>query len=168
MDCEGAGMQMQARKQTGQTLVLPSKLLRLPVYLMFLLASEGRRQAEGRGWKFLIPHYALLSSLEEFGPSSQKELSRRIGFDESDLVGLVDLLEREGLVERRIDSRDRRRHALTLTAKGRRRAVATGRELTRRVAAFLGALSVHEQEELRRLLLRALAPHDPRVRAEAP
>ncbi|HYV66857.1 MAG TPA: MarR family winged helix-turn-helix transcriptional regulator [Myxococcales bacterium] len=160
-------MPTQVAKERGQTLFLPEKLLRLPVYLMFLLASEGRRQAEGRGWKFLIPHYALLSSLEEFGPSSQKELSRRIGFDESDLVRLVDMLEREGLVERRIDPRDRRRHALTLTAKGRRRATVTGRELTRRVAVFLGALTAHEQEQLRRLLLRALAPHDPRVRADA-
>ena len=158
---------MEAGRQTGETLFLPAKLLRLPVYLMFLLASEGRRQAEGKGWKFLIPHYALLSSLEEFGPSSQKELSRRIGFDESDLVRLVDMLEREGLVERRIDSRDRRRHSLTLTSKGRRRAAVTGRELRRRVAGFLGALTTREQQQLRRLLLRALAPHDPRVRPDA-
>jgi DNA-binding MarR family transcriptional regulator len=112
---------MKEKQDASGTLLLPRKLLRLPVYLMFILASEGKRRAEASGWKFLIPHFAVLASLEEFGPSSQKELSRRIGFDESDLVELVDMLERAGLLERRTDPKDRRRHALTLTAKGKRR-----------------------------------------------
>lgn len=147
-----------------EALLWPRALLRLPVYLMFLVAKEGRRQAVERGWRFLIPHLAVLASLEEFGATSQKQLSRRIDFDESDLVDLLRELERYGWVERRKDPSDARRHALGLTPSGRKRLARAQKELGERIAEFLGALSRKEQAQLNELLLRVLAAHDPRVR----
>ncbi|HEX4620020.1 MAG TPA: MarR family transcriptional regulator [Myxococcaceae bacterium] len=154
--------------QAEAPLFLPDRLLRFPTYLMYLLATEGRRQAQERGWKYLIPHLAVLASLDEFGSTSQKELSRRIQFDESDLVDLLRMLERERLVQRRKDPADARRHALALTPKGRTRLAQMERDLARRVGEFLGALSPREQDQLRDLVLRALASHDSRVRLTPP
>ena len=54
--------------------------------------------------------------------ASQKELSDAVGLDPSDLVGLIDILERAGLIARERDRADRRRHAIVLTALGRQRA----------------------------------------------
>jgi DNA-binding MarR family transcriptional regulator len=154
--------------QPEAPLFLPDRLLRFPTYVMYLLALEGRRQAQERGWKYLIPHLAVLASLDEFGSTSQKELSRRIQFDESDLVDLLRMLEREGLVQRRKDPADARRHALVLTPKGKTRLAQMERDLSRRVGEFLSALGPREQEQLRELVVRALAPHDPRVRVTPP
>jgi DNA-binding MarR family transcriptional regulator len=49
---------------------------------------------------------------------SQRELADALGLPESRIVGLVDVLEGHGLVERRTDPRDRRARQLNLTAEG--------------------------------------------------
>jgi DNA-binding MarR family transcriptional regulator len=63
---------------------------------------------------------------------SQQELSRRLGIYAPKVVGLLDGLETQGLVERRVSPSDRRRHELILTSKGQallKRAVAIGAAL---------------------------------------
>jgi DNA-binding MarR family transcriptional regulator len=63
---------------------------------------------------------------------SQQELSRRLGIYAPKVVGLLDGLETQGLVERRVSPNDRRRHELLLTPKGQallKRAVAIGAAL---------------------------------------
>ena len=62
-----------------------------------------------------------LSDLSEAGPLSQQELGQALRINPSNLVGLLDLLEVDGLLERVRDPHDRRRHIVTLTAMGRRR-----------------------------------------------
>ena len=52
-------------------------------------------------------------------PLSQREMGDRLLVDKSDLTGLVDRMEKAGLVERRAAADDRRRHAVSLTAKGK-------------------------------------------------
>jgi DNA-binding MarR family transcriptional regulator len=49
---------------------------------------------------------------------SQSEIARQIGTDKSIVVAIVDDLERKGYAERHRSTEDRRRNALTLTAKG--------------------------------------------------
>ena len=88
---------------------------------------------------------------------SQRELSDRLGIDPSDIVGLVDVLEGAGLVERRRDEADRRRYALELTDEGWA-AVERFDELAGRVSdALLANLTDAEQAELARLVAKALA-----------
>jgi len=53
-------------------------------------------------------------------PLSQREVSALIGIDASDVVDLVDRLERAGFVRRRRDEEDRRRNVLELTTDGLR------------------------------------------------
>ena len=50
--------------------------------------------------------------------SSQAVLAREIGIDKSGLVAILDDLETKGLAARGRSTEDRRRNALTLTAKG--------------------------------------------------
>ena len=50
---------------------------------------------------------------------SQREVAKAIGLPESRIVGLVDRLESEGWIERRMEASDRRMRALHLTSKGR-------------------------------------------------
>ena len=47
------------------------------------------------------------------------ELGRRSGLETSSMTGLIDRMERDGLVERRDDASDRRVQRINLTKKGR-------------------------------------------------
>lgn len=71
---------------------------------------------------------------------SQRELADALGLPSSRIVGLVDALESEGLIERRPNARDRRARAIHLTR--------TGRAAMRRIAAISAAF---EQEQSRGL-----------------
>jgi DNA-binding MarR family transcriptional regulator len=51
---------------------------------------------------------------------SQREVGQVIGLPDSRIVGLVDRLEERGWIERRANNRDRRTHALHVTASGRK------------------------------------------------
>jgi DNA-binding MarR family transcriptional regulator len=90
---------------------------------------------------------------------SQREVARAIGLPDTRIVALVDRLERRGWVERRPGARDRRSHALHLTA--------AGREVLARVAAlsheheeaFTEGLSPAERDGLIGLLERVAANH---------
>lgn len=64
-------------------------------------------------WSPLI-HLAKLD-----GPITQSELAHRIGLDTSSLVRLLDQLAAKGMLERRVDPKDRRARLLVLTDRGR-------------------------------------------------
>ena len=65
--------------------------------------------------------FAVLNHLSESSPLSQQELGQALRINPSNLVGLLDLLEADGLLVRVRDPHDRRRHLVTLTPMGRRR-----------------------------------------------
>ena len=79
------------------------------------LMNEGLAQVDARKW-----HYAVLASLQEYGPGSQATLSRRTGIYRSDMVGVLNELAERGLVERMPDPDDRGRNVITITTQGRR------------------------------------------------
>jgi DNA-binding MarR family transcriptional regulator len=152
----------------GDALPYPRRLLAYPSALMFLLMREAFRLGQKRSLEattpveqMRFPHFAILASLDEFGPTSQKEISDRLRFDPSDLVGFVDWLEKAGLVERRRDERDRRRYALELTAAGRRSLDARAQSAERLNAELFGSLTRDQRRELHDLLLRAVASRSP-------
>jgi DNA-binding MarR family transcriptional regulator len=72
----------------------------------------------------LAPHgvtpaqYGLLEVLWERDEQSGAELSERLQLDSATMTGLLDRLERAGLVIRRADSTDRRVNRVALTAQG--------------------------------------------------
>jgi DNA-binding MarR family transcriptional regulator len=132
------------------------------MYVMLALSRVGYQHAVQNKVKMRIPHYAVLASLAEFGPDSQQSISQRIGFDKSDVTKIINALEAEQLVERKEDKEDRRRHWVTLTAKGKKQLELSDKEIVAAMKDFLGALSSAEYEQLLKLLRKAMAAHDPR------
>jgi DNA-binding MarR family transcriptional regulator len=131
----------------------------LRVRTAYLLSQAGRAQSarflEGLAPLGLRPkQFALLNHIALDEGRSQRQLGRQLGLDPSGLVGTIDELERRGLLERRANPDDRRRHALHLTADGRAK-LDEGRAVAQRIAAqLLGALDDREVAALRDLLAR--------------
>jgi DNA-binding MarR family transcriptional regulator len=92
------------------------------------------------------------------------ELAERAGVARATMTGLIDTLERDGLVTRRPDPVDRRMMSVHLTARGEEtlRSVLPGH--FRNMAAVMGPLSEAERKTLVRLLTKVLT----RVEAPAP
>ena len=88
---------------------------------------------------------------------SQQALAARLGVDATTMVGLIDLLQTEGIVTRRPDPADRRRNAIELTAAGRRLHSEAAAAFTAAEAAFLAPLGDADAERFQRALRTLLA-----------
>lgn len=64
-------------------------------------------------------HVATLIELRDGGAMTQSALSERLHLDPTNVVAILNDLEREGLAERTRDPDDRRRHIVDATAKAR-------------------------------------------------
>ncbi|MEV4000645.1 MarR family winged helix-turn-helix transcriptional regulator [Actinomadura sp. NPDC049753] len=118
------------------------------------LITEGLAHADARKW-----HYAVLASLQEYGPGSQATLSRRTGIYRSDMVGVLNELAERGLVERAPDPDDRRRNVITITAQGRRHLRRLDRVLDDLHEELLAPLLPAERDQFVQLLTRLLDHH---------
>src|ERR1039457_510594 len=119
------------------------------------LTSAGLRQHQHQH------QHAILCCLAEFGPECQSDIAARLGIDSGDMVAFVDDLERAGLVSRRRDERDRRRQILILAPAGSRLLSQAEMLLDQITATIFAPLDTSETDELRRLMLRVIAHHEP-------
>jgi DNA-binding MarR family transcriptional regulator len=106
--------------------------------------------------------WGALNVLDAEGPITQHALCTCVGMDPSSMVGTIDDLESQGLVERRRNPADRRAYALHITPLGRE-TLSRGRQLARSAQDdLLAPLTDEEREQLHRLLHRlALAKLGP-------
>lgn len=102
--------------------------------------------------------FAVLHHLRQAGPLSQQDLGGALGINPSNLVGLLDALEADGLVLRPRDPADRRRHLVGLTPAGQRRLVQAKRSVAQAEHDLLAPLDPNEREQLHGFLER-LAGH---------
>ena len=91
--------------------------------------------AVGQSWKRLfrqimaeqglnnIPVLPLSTLLQDGDGIRQRELAKRLGVESTAVVRVLDNLEKDGLVKREEDSKDRRAKLIFLTDKGRSLAV---------------------------------------------
>jgi len=105
----------------------------------------------------------LLDRMDEGAALPMTGLARELRCDTSNLTGLADRLEEQGLVERLTPRHDRRVRGLALTDKGRavRQALATS---IREGNPLLDALTPAECETLSHLLTRMIEAAQPPVR----
>ncbi|GAQ53992.1 MarR family winged helix-turn-helix transcriptional regulator [Streptomyces acidiscabies] len=101
-----------------------------------------------------LRHYAVLRYLAGCEGALQRELSARLGYDPSAIVGLVDDLERLTFAERRPSPDDRRSRTVVLTEAGRAFLRDTDEAGLRVTNELTGPLTSAEREVLHGLLLR--------------
>ncbi len=101
-------------------------------------------------------HFAMLSALEEFGPSSQADLSRCTGIDRSDVVAAVNAMVERGFLHRSPDPADGRRNIVTLTPEGKEHLESLSAHLADAQDELLRALSPAESKTIVELLTRVL------------
>src|SRR6266516_3988154 len=143
---------------------LPEELVASATFLLKRLGYAAKeRTMEAYESTGLHPyHYAILLVLGEGSRETQGAIADALGYDRGQLVGLLDELEERGLVERRRDPNDRRRHLVRLTPDGRR-TLKRLRTLSRQIEdEFLAPLSDKERANLHALLLRLAERHEPR------
>jgi MarR family transcriptional regulator, lower aerobic nicotinate degradation pathway regulator len=102
--------------------------------------------------------FAVLHHLHQAGPLSQQEVGGALRINPSNLVGLLDDLEADGLIVRPRDPRDRRRHLVGLTPAGHKRLRQAKHAVEQAERDLLAPLSAAEQRELHEYLER-LAGH---------
>jgi DNA-binding MarR family transcriptional regulator len=137
----------------------PARLRRKPSWLIGKVSARAHRligetmaAADGHAY-----HFAILATLDEFGPDSQVRIGQRCGIDQSDMHAMLNELTEQGHVARTPDPGDRRRNLITLTAAGRRRLEELDTTLTGVQHDILDALSATERDTLTVLLTRILA-----------
>jgi DNA-binding MarR family transcriptional regulator len=143
---------------------LPEELVASVTFLLKRLGYAAKDRAmEAYESTGLRPyHHAILIVLGEGSRETQGAIADALGFDRGQLVGLLDELEERGLVERRRDPNDRRRHLVRLTVEGKQM-LRRLRLLARRIDdEFLAPLDDDERAALHALLLRLAEKHDPR------
>lgn len=96
----------------------------------------------------------ILLRLRADGPLSQQQLLEQLSADPSNLVTMLNRLEREGLLERSRDAADRRRHIVSLTPAGATRRDRADAAVAAAEERLLSGLTAAERTTLQRLLLK--------------
>jgi MarR family transcriptional regulator, lower aerobic nicotinate degradation pathway regulator len=138
----------------------PDRFERLPSWLLSRAALRSHRllsdalATEGvRGYD-----YRVLVALAQHGSLSQTELGRIAELDRSDVVASVNDLSGGQLVKRSVDTRDRRRNSVSLTARGRRKLTRLDRVVAGVQDELLRSLSARQRAQLVALLARVGEP----------
>jgi DNA-binding MarR family transcriptional regulator len=100
-------------------------------------------------------HLVALTVLRDSGGSTQQALSTTLRIDRTNLVGLLNELEADKLIERRRSSEDRRRHLVELTTAGANQLARAELALAAVEDEVLGGLDDEQRETLYRLLQQA-------------
>jgi DNA-binding MarR family transcriptional regulator len=123
----------------------------------FLLSWNGQRIA--RNFSAALeplglrpPHFGVMTLIDSHPGSTQQELVTGSLIDPSSMVAVIDELEEMGLAERRRHPVDRRKHAVHLTARGRRTLERARSAAVETATKTFAPLEDAELETLRRLL----------------
>jgi DNA-binding MarR family transcriptional regulator len=106
--------------------------------------------------------YIVLSHLARQPAGTQLALAEAIHYDKTRLIGLLDELERDGLITRKPDPADRRARTVELTSAGRTRHAAAQADVHAMEDEFLSDLSATDRGRLRRMLSRLATEPPPR------
>lgn len=146
----------------GAPLRLPDELLNKSGFLMVRLALGFKVRAiealEAAGSSQY--HYSVLAVVGEQAHKGQATIAAALGIDPSQLVGILDALEDKRLIVRQRDPEDRRRHVVSLTAKGRQQLVRLRTTIDRLEDELFAPLDPASRQTLHTILLRLTGFHD--------
>jgi MarR family transcriptional regulator, lower aerobic nicotinate degradation pathway regulator len=149
---------------------LPEELVASNLFLLKRLGMTAKERSLDAYEELALHPYlhAILALLDAGSIETQGAIAEALGYDKGQLVGMLDDLEAGGLVERRRDPADRRRHVVRMTPAGRK-----ALERVRRLAAnleddFLAPLDAGERRQLHDLLLKLAEEHLENCRFVAP
>ena len=142
---------------------IPAELLTDPLFLLVRvgLAVKSRAVEEFEQTGFGPYHHSVLALLDEGARDTQAAIADALQLDRGTLVGLLDSLQKHGLIERHRDPNDRRRHTVTLTPAGRSQLARFRTIIASLEREFLGPLDDEERTVLLEALLRIARHHDP-------
>jgi DNA-binding MarR family transcriptional regulator len=106
-------------------------------------------------------HLLTLTVLRDLGGSTQQALAAQLSIDRTNLVGLLNELEADGLIERRRSPEDRRRHIVEVTPAGRETLAKAEFALAAVEDQVLAALDDTQREALYQLLAQATRDFNP-------
>src|ERR1700761_822116 len=112
--------------------------------------------ADRDGSSFKIKQVVALSYLRELGAVGQKYLGAVLCLDANNTVLLLNDLERDGLIVRKRDPEDRRRHVVELTETGMNVLREAELGMSEIEESLLAALDEDQRKQLRTLLRQAL------------
>ena len=115
----------------------------------FQAALEPYRLSEGR---FYVLCCLLAEEIAGHKAPSPSEIAEQLGVTRATITGLLDGLERDGYLERRHDSADRRALTIHMAAKGREVLKSFIPQQCRRTNAQMACLSPEEKQTLIALL----------------
>lgn len=124
------------------------------VETILYLYTETRRVTKQQARELGItgPQVSALKILEAVGDLSLTELSERMSARNSTITGIVDRMERDGLVVRERSQNDRRVVLIRATEKGQKLARGLPAPAVEVFTSALQALPLADRKELRRIL----------------
>jgi DNA-binding MarR family transcriptional regulator len=131
----------------------------------FLLSRVGAAVRAGfhevlGGWQIRPLQYVILLVLDAGDGVSQQELCSAVGIDSGNMVELLDGLEALQYASRARDTRDRRRHVVTITPHGRSALADLRQAVEEYTSSFLTPLTEPERRQLTALLGKLYARAD--------
>jgi DNA-binding MarR family transcriptional regulator len=141
---------------------IPASILERPGALLVIAARTGQERANARlaPLGLSVKMCGVLNLLADQGPLSQHEIGQLLNIDRTTMVDLIDQLEREGIVKRALNPRDRRSHAVTLTVTGKAKQKRAMRAFDGAVDDFFAPLSTAERKQFAQMLRRLLGPQN--------
>lgn len=145
-----------------KTTAMPKELLASTLYLLARagMATKTRTLDELEAAGFGMYQYSVLALLGEGDRATQRLIASELGLDRSQLVGVLDGLEEHGLIARRRDPDDRRRHTVSLTPEGKRQLVRIRAIIAGIEGSILKALDPESRQTLHQLLERIAVDND--------
>ncbi len=130
------------------------------VFHIFLLSCvlerTANRECEHHG--MTLPQFRALCCITNCGKEgiTHSDLCHRLMMSKAPLTGIIDRLERDGFVQRKVDAKDRRVTRIAITAKGEKNWLRVRDDMRKHAFAHCSNLSPEEQQTLVDLLARLL------------